>query len=161
MLRIPFLRVNKSSKPFIFLAVFQVSFITCRKIMLWLQNSAAVHSAVLSCPWNKIKPSHCYYCRILKIEKKNSVHWRPLTTIFYWYYIWVYMMFYHMKIWLRYQILKKVLMWRNNDWCTRLLFGSSSLGLVWQVKVGTMVCLCSWQPCNTPLLVGPGTCLCC
>ena len=54
------------------------------------------------------------------------MHLRPLTTIFYWYYIWVYMMFYNMKIWLRCQILKKVLMWRNNDWCTRLLFGSSS-----------------------------------
>ena len=50
-------------------------------------------------------------------------------------------MFYHMKIWLRYQILMKVLMRGDNDWCTWLLLGSSSLGLTWQVKVGTMVCL--------------------
>lgn len=39
--------------------------------------------------------------------------------------------------------------------------GSSSLGLAKQMRMRRMVCLCSWQPCITPLLAHQDTCSCC
>lgn len=77
LLRIPFQRVNKSLKAFIFLVVFQVSFVTCRKS--WCDFSIVPSLTLQSWTALEIRLSSCWLL-VLYFQVRKNGQWGPLPT---------------------------------------------------------------------------------
>lgn len=115
-----FQRVNESLKPFIFLVVFQVSFITGRNscfdfrrvLLLILQSWMALEIRL-----SLLTVLLLQYSQVRK--KKASGFEDTYQHLLLILYLRTYE--FHTKSPLKCQIQMKVLIWGNNDWCIRLL----------------------------------------